>query len=311
MAVLVIAEHNGKTLKTSTHATISAASILGAVSVLVMGGNAAFDIAKEASKLEHVSEILLVEADHLEHQLAEDLAIQVAPLVEKFEHTFLPATSFGKNLMGRVAGLLEISAISDVIEIVDEKRFKRPTYAGNAVATVQTAETKVLATVRPTAFETVTESGQEASVKVIDAHASTGLSSFVKSELSDSSRPQLGSAKVVVSGGRGLKEADNFGMLEELASKLGGGAVGATRAAVDLGWVPNDYQVGQTGKVVAPDIYFAVGISGAIQHLAGMKDSKVIVAINKDENAPIFDIATYGLVTDLFDDIPELIKELS
>ncbi len=310
MAVLVIAEHTGGSLKTSTHATIAAASMMGAVSVLVMGGEAV-GAAEEASKLEHVAEVMLMEAPHLENLLAEELASQVVELADKFEHVLFPATTFGKNLMGRVAGMMEISAVSDVMEIIDDKTFKRPTYAGNAIATVQTAETKVLATIRPTAFESVGESGKEATVTVIGAQAPVGLSSFMKAELSDSSRPQLGSAKVVVSGGRGLKEADNFGMLEELASKLGGGAVGATRAAVDLGWVPNDYQVGQTGKVVAPDIYFAVGISGAIQHLAGMKDSKVIVAINKDENAPIFDIATYGLVADLFDAIPELIKELS
>lgn len=310
MAVLVVAEHANGQLKTTTHTTVTAASELGDVSVLVMGHDAV-SIAEDASKIEHVKEVFLAEAAHLEHQLAEECAMVIAAQVDAFEHIFLPATTFGKNVMGRVAGLLEVSAISDVLEIVDSKTFKRPIYAGNAVATVQTEEKKVLATIRTTAFEAAGLSGSDAKVSVISAPEALGLSSFLKAELSDSSKPQLGSAKVVVSGGRGLKEAANFSMLEDLASKLGGGAVGATRAAVDLGWVPNDYQVGQTGKVVAPDVYFAVGISGAIQHLAGMKDSKVIVAINKDENAPIFDVATYGLVADLFDAVPELIKELS
>ena len=310
MSVLVIAEHTGTALKTTTHTTIDAASHLGPVTVLVMGG-VAVTAAEEAAKLEHVTEVLLVEAPHLEHMLAEECAEQVVGLADKYRDILFPATTFGKNVMGRVAGILESSAISDIIEIIDNKTFKHPTYAGNAIATVQTTEKKLIATIRPTAFNVVAESGRETKVTVIGAKPALGLSTFVREELSDSSKPQLGSAKVVVSGGRGLKEADNFSMLEELAGKLGGGAIGATRAAVDLGWVPNDYQVGQTGKVVAPDIYFAVGISGAIQHLAGMKDSKVIVAINTDENEPIFDVATYGLVADLFEAIPELIKELS
>jgi electron transfer flavoprotein alpha subunit len=310
MSVLVIAEHTGTALKTTTHTTIDAASHLGPVTVLVMGG-VAVTPAEEAAKLEHVTEVLLVEAPHLEHMRAEECAEQVVGLADKYRDILFPATTFGKNVMGRVAGILESSAISDVIEIIDNKTFKHPTYAGNAIATVQTTEKKLIATIRPTAFNVVGESGRETKVTVIGAKPSLGLSTFVREELSDSSKPQLGSAKIVVSGGRGLKEAGNFSMLEDLAGKLGGGAIGATRAAVDLGWVPNDYQVGQTGKVVAPDIYFAVGISGAIQHLAGMKDSKVIVAINKDENAPIFDVATYGLVADLFEAIPELIKELS
>ncbi len=308
MGVLVIAEHDNAALKPATLNTVTAASQLGEVTVLV-AGNRCRPVAEAAAAIDGVNKVLLADEGALEHPLAETLAPFIQGLAGDYSHVFAPATTFGKNLMPRVAALLDVQQISEITAIEDADTFVRPIYAGNAMATVKSRDAIKVITVRATAFEPAAAAGGSAAIEDISGAEASPLSSFVSQELTKSERPELTSAKIVISGGRGMQSGDNFRLLEVIADKLGA-AVGASRAAVDAGFVPNDYQVGQTGKVVAPDLYIAVGISGAIQHLAGMKDSKVIVAINKDEDAPIFQVADYGLVADLFDVLPELSSEL-
>ncbi len=309
MAVLLIAEHNNATLKDSTHKALTAAAKLGGdVHVLVAGHNAG-GAAAQAAKLAGVKKVLQAEAAILEHQLAEPMAALIVSLAKDYEHLVAAATTNGKNTMPRVAALLDVMQISDISEVKSGDTFVRLIYAGNAVQTVQSTDAKKVITVRTASFEATGEGGS-AAIEKVNAAADPGLSSYVSENLTKSDRPELTSAKVIVSGGRGMQNGENFKLLESVAKKLGA-AVGASRAAVDAGYVPNDYQVGQTGKVVAPDLYIAVGISGAIQHLAGMKDSKIIVAINKDEEAPIFQVADFGLVADLFTAVPELDAELA
>jgi electron transfer flavoprotein alpha subunit len=308
MTVLVLAEHDNATLKPATLNTVSAAAKLGdEVHVLVAGANCG-GAAQAAAKVAGVSKVLVADSPALEHPLAENLAPLVVEQARSYSHVLAPATSFGKNLVPRVAALLDVAALADITAVVSADTFERPIYAGNAVATVQSADPIKLITVRGTAFDAAAAEGGSAAIENLSAGATSDRARFVSQELSKSERPELTSAKVIVSGGRGMGSGENFAMLEALADKLGA-AVGASRAAVDAGFVPNDYQVGQTGKIVAPELYIAVGISGAIQHLAGMKDSKVI-AINKDEEAPIFQVADYGLVGDLFKIIPELTDSL-
>ena len=305
MSILVIAEHDNATLKPATlHAVTAAAAIGGDVHVLVAGSGCGA-AADAAAKVAGVAKALVADSAELEHQLAENLAPLVVSLAKDYGHVLAPATSNGKNLMPRVAALLDVQQISDIIGVESADTFVRPIYAGNAISTVQSADPIKVVTVRTTAFDAAAEDGGSGATEAISGSADAGLSRFVGEELSESERPELTSAKIVISGGRGMGSGENFVLLEKVADKLGA-AIGASRAAVDAGFVPNDYQVGQTGKVVAPDLYIAVGISGAIQHLAGMKDSKVIVAINKDEEAPIFQVADYGLVADLFNAVPEL-----
>ena len=309
MAILVLCDHDGATFGAATlNAIAAAAQIGGDVDVLVAGQNVG-DITAEAAKADGVSRVLAADSAELANGLAENVAPVILRIADNYSHILAPATTYGKNIMPRVAALKDVAQISDIISVEDASTFKRPIYAGNAIATVKSDEALKLITVRATSFEAVGMGGS-ASVESLDSAGDAGLSSYVKSELSSSERPELTSAGIVVSGGRGMQDGSNFAMLENVADKLGA-AVGASRAAVDAGFVPNDYQVGQTGKVVAPDLYIAVGISGAIQHLAGMKDSKVIVAINKDDEAPIFQVADYGLVADLFDAVPELEGELN
>jgi electron transfer flavoprotein alpha subunit len=309
MAVLVLAEHDNATLKPATLNTVSAAAKLGdEVHVLVAGANCG-GAAQAAAKIAGVSKVLVADAPAYEHPLAENLAPLVVEQARSYSHVLAPATSFGKNLVPRVAALLDVAALADITAVVGADTFERPIYAGNAVATVQSADPIKLITVRGTAFDAAAAEGGSTAIESVAAGAASDRTRFVGQALSKSERPELTSAKVIVSGGRGMGSGENFAMLEALADKLGA-AVGASRAAVDAGFVPNDYQVGQTGKIVAPELYIAVGISGAIQHLAGMKDSKIIVAINKDEEAPIFQVADYGLVGDLFKIIPELTGEL-
>jgi len=309
MAILVIAEHDGSEIKPGVlHAVTAAGSMGGDIHVLVAGQGAQAS-ADSAAKIPGVAKVLLADDASVSHMLAENIAPLVVKLADGYEHIVAAATTVGKNIMPRVAAALDVSQISEIIEVIDAETFKRPIYAGNAIATVKSSDAKKVITVRTTAFDPAAAEGGSASVESVDGSSDSGLSSFVGQELSKSERPELTSAGIVISGGRGMQNGENFAMLEEVADKLGA-AVGASRAAVDAGYVPNDYQVGQTGKVVAPDLYVAVGISGAIQHLAGMKDSKVIVAINKDEEAPIFQVADYGLVADLFQAVPELSKAL-
>ncbi|EWY37039.1 electron transfer flavoprotein subunit beta [Skermanella stibiiresistens SB22] len=309
MSVLVIAEHADGAVKAATLTTIGAATKLGGdLHVLVAGSNVQ-GTAEAAAKIAGVSKVLVADAEQYAHGLAENVAPLIVDLAKGYSHVLAPATSFGKNVMPRVAALLDVAQISEIVGVHDADTFDRPIYAGNAIATVQSSDAIKIITVRGTAFDAVAADGGGASVEAAATGADAGLSKFVGQELSKSERPELTSAKAIVSGGRGMQSGENFHMLETLADKLGA-AVGASRAAVDAGFVPNDYQVGQTGKIVAPELYIAVGISGAIQHLAGMKDSKVIVAINKDEEAPIFQVADYGLVGDLFKVIPELTEEL-
>ncbi|HTN95728.1 MAG TPA: FAD-binding protein [Nordella sp.] len=308
MAVLLIAEHDNAHLKDATHKALTAAAKLGGdVHVLVAGSNADA-AAAQAAKLAGVAKVLHVDAPQYERPLAEPMAALIVALAGPYDHIVAPATTNGKNYMPRAAALLDVMQISDISEVKSPDTFVRLIYAGNAVQTVQSSDKKKVITVRTAAFPATGEGGS-AAVEKTQGPADPGLSAYQSENLSKTDRPELTSAKIIVSGGRGMQNGENFHMLDKVADKLGA-AVGASRAAVDAGFVPNDYQVGQTGKVVAPDLYIAVGISGAIQHLAGMKDSKVIVAINKDEEAPIFQVADYGLVADLFQAVPELEAEL-
>jgi electron transfer flavoprotein alpha subunit len=305
MSTLVLAEHDNTALKASTLNTVAAAAELGSdVHVLVAGADCAA-VAEEASKLAGITKVLMADAEIYRYDLAENLAPLLVGLAPGYSHVLAAATTYGKNVMPRAAALLDVQQVSDIIAIESADTFVRPIYAGNALARVQSSDAIKFITVRTTGFEPLESEGGSAAVEAVEPTEDAGLSHFVGQELTKSERPELTTAGIVISGGRGMQSGDNFAMLERIADKLGA-AVGASRAAVDAGFVPNDYQVGQTGKVVAPDLYIAVGISGAIQHLAGMKDSKVIVAINKDEEAPIFQVADYGLVADLFEAIPEL-----
>ena len=309
MTVLVIAEHDTQALNGATLNAIAAAASLGIpVHVLVAGGEAQA-VAAAAARVPGVEKVLLAQAPQLADGLAENLAAQAVAVSAGYSHLFLAATAQGKSVAPRIAALLDVEQVSDVIEVLAPDTFKRPIYAGNAIATVKSGYPVVVATIRPTAFDAVSAEGGGAQVVAVDAVADAGLSRFLSREIAVSERPDLGGARAVVAGGRGLASADNFKLLDPLAEKLGA-ALGASRAAVDAGYAPNDWQVGQTGKIVAPELYVAVGISGAIQHLAGMKDSKVIVAINKDGDAPIFGVADYGLVGDLFEAVPALTAAL-
>ena len=308
MAVLVIAEHDNAALNDATRAVVTAAKGLGGDVHVLVAGSGAQAVADAAAKLEGVAKVLHAEADGFAKPTAEALEALVTPLMDEYDAVLAAATTTGKNFMPRVAAKLDVMQISDITAVEAPDTFVRPVYAGNAMMTVKSSDTKKVITVRPTTFEKVGDGG---SAEMDDIGAASGpfKSEFVSEELSKSDRPELTSAKIVISGGRGMQSGENFHLLDTIADKLGA-AVGASRAAVDAGFVPNDYQVGQTGKVVAPELYIAVGISGAIQHLAGMKDSKVIVAINKDEEAPIFQVADYGLVADLFSALPELAEAL-
>ena len=307
MTILVIAEHEKGAVAPATLNTVAAAAKIGGdIHVLVAGQDVAA-VADAAAKIAGVAKVLLADNAAYAHQLPENLAPLVVELAQGYSHVLAPATSNGKNVLPRVAALLDVDQISEIISVESADTFKRPIYAGNAIATVQSSAATKVITVRATGFDAVSAEGGSAAVEAVGAAHDAGISSFVGEELATSDRPELTAAKIVVSGGRGMQNGDNFKHLYALADKLGA-AVGASRAAVDAGFVPNDMQVGQTGKIVAPQLYIAVGISGAIQHLAGMKDSKVIVAINKDEEAPIFQVADYGLVADLFEAIPELEK---
>ncbi len=309
MSVLIIAEHDNAEVKPGTLHTVTAAAQLDSDLHVLVAGKDCGAAAEAAAKIAGVTKVLQAEDAAYEHQLAENLAPLIVKLAGGYSHVLAPATTFGKNVMPRAAALLDVQQISDISGIEGPDTFERPIYAGNALATVQSSDSVKVVTVRATAFDAAAEEGGSGSVEAVEGTGDVGLASFTGHELTKSERPELTSARVVISGGRGMQSGDNFDMLEKIADKLGA-AVGASRAAVDAGFVPNDYQVGQTGKVVAPDLYVAVGISGAIQHLAGMKDSKVIVAINKDEEAPIFQVADYGLVADLFQAVPELEEEL-
>jgi electron transfer flavoprotein alpha subunit len=309
MSVLVYAEHDNASLKDATLAVVTAAAKLGEVHVLV-AGSAAAAAADAAAKIAGVAKVLLADDAAYANQLAENVAPLVAGLMAGYDAFLAPATAHGKNIAPRVAALLDVAQVSDILSVEGPKIFTRPTYAGNAIATVESSDAKLVITVRGTAFAKAEPTGGSASVEAAAAAGDAGLSSFVGSEIAKSERPELTAAKIIVSGGRALKDAETFqATIFPLADKLGA-AVGASRAAVDAGYVPNDYQVGQTGKIVAPEVYVAVGISGAIQHLAGMKDSKTIIAINKDEDAPIFQVADLGLVADLFNAVPELTGKL-
>jgi electron transfer flavoprotein alpha subunit len=309
MATLVLAEHDNQGLRPATLNAVTAASALGPVTLLVAGSGCRA-AADAAANVAGVAKVLLCDAGMYAHPLAEALAPLLAGLAPAYSHVLAAATTTGKNVMPRLAALLDVAQLSDVTAVIDADTFVRPIYAGNAMATVKSADGLKVLTVRTTAFEKAPAEGGSAAIEEIAPAADPGLSRFVGQELTKSERPELTAARIVVSGGRGMGSGENFRLIEDVADKLGA-AVGASRAAVDAGFVPNDYQVGQTGKVVAPELYIAVGISGAIQHLAGMKDSKVIVAINKDEEAPIFQVADYGLVADLFQALPELSAALT
>ncbi len=309
MSILVVAEHDNVSIKGATLNTVAAAKAIGGdISVLVAGHNCGA-AAEAAAKIAGVGKVLVADNAAYAHQLAENIAPLVAEVGKSFSHVLAPATTNGKNFLPRAAALLDVQPISEIIAVISPDTFKRPIYAGNVIATVQSTDAIKVITVRTTGFDPVPAEGGSAAVEAVGSAHDAGLSSFVKEELAKSDRPELTAARIVVSGGRGMQNGDNFKLLYSLADKLGA-AVGASRAAVDAGFVPNDMQVGQTGKIVAPELYVAVGISGAIQHLAGMKDSKVIVAINKDEEAPIFQVADYGLVADLFQAVPELDQAL-
>jgi electron transfer flavoprotein alpha subunit len=309
MAVLVLADHDGKSIRKATLNTVAAAQKIGGDIHLLVAGNGCGDAAKAAAAVAGVAKVLHADGASLAEELAENVAALLVSLAKNYSHVLAPATSSGKNILPRAAALLDCQQISEIIAVESADTFVRPIYAGNALATVKSKDAIKVITVRTTGFDAVAPAGGNAAVEKIDAPADSGLSSFVGREVQKSERPELTSARVVVSGGRGMGSGDNFKLLEPLADKLNA-AMGASRAAVDAGFVPNDWQVGQTGKIVAPELYVAIGISGAIQHLAGMKDSRVIVAINKDEEAPIFQVADYGIVGDLFKLVPELVEEL-
>jgi electron transfer flavoprotein alpha subunit len=312
MTILVIAEHDNLSLKAATLNTVAAALLCGGDVHVLVAGHQADAAAQSASQIPGVAKVIHADAPHFQHQLGENLAEQILALIANsaYSHVLAPATAIGKNTLPRVAAKLDVAQVSDIMKVISADTFERPIYAGNAVATVQSLDVIKVITVRTTGFDPVANLGGNASVEKVTAIPDQNVSTFVSKEVNQSNRPELSAAKVVVSGGRGLGSAEKYHeLLEPLADKLGA-ALGASRAAVDAGYVPNDYQVGQTGKIVAPQLYIAVGISGAIQHLAGMKDSKIIVAINKDADAPIFGVADYGLVADLFTAIPELISEL-
>jgi electron transfer flavoprotein alpha subunit len=308
MTVLVYAEHDNSSLKTETHKLVFAAQKMGDDIHVLVAGEGCQAVADRAATIEGVSKVIVADNAAYKYQLAENVADLVVELAGDYSHVLAAATTTGKNFMPRVAALLDVAQISDIIGVESEDTFVRPIYAGNAIATVQSSDSKKVITVRAASFDAASEGGS-ADIAAIDVVKSSDKSGFVAEELTESERPELTAADVVISGGRGMQNGENFSLLEGIADKLGA-AMGASRAAVDAGFVPNDMQVGQTGKIVAPQLYIAVGISGAIQHLAGMKDSKVIVAINKDEEAPIFQVADYGLVGDLFDVLPELEKAL-
>ena len=309
MSILVIAEHNNIEVKSSTLNTISAAAKLGdEIEVLVLGSNIE-NISKEISTYQHVSKVIFLDSQKFENAIAESIEPVIVSIAEKYSHILAPATTFGKNVMPRVSVKLDVAQISDIINIESEDTFIRPIYAGNALATVRSKDTKKVITVRPTSFDVVAKEGGSGIVEQLNFDIVEPKVEFIDREESKSDRPELSTARIVISGGRGLQSAENFKLISDIADKLNA-AIGASRAAVDAGYVSNDYQVGQTGKVVVPDLYIAVGISGAIQHLAGMKESKIIVAINKDEEAPIFNVADYGLSADLFEALPALSTEL-
>ncbi|WP_334020197.1 electron transfer flavoprotein subunit alpha/FixB family protein [Alteromonas sp. S015] len=308
MSVLVYAEHDNASLKTETHKLVNAAQKMGGDIHVLVAGEGCQAVAEAAAQIDGVTKVLVADNAAYKHQLAENTADLVVELAGDYSHIVAAATTTGKNFMPRVAALLDVAQISDIIGVESEDTFVRPIYAGNAIATVQSSDAKKVITVRAASFDAAS-TGDSAEVTSLDVVKGSEKSDFVSAELTESERPELTAAEVVISGGRGMQNGDNFKLLEGIADKLGA-AIGASRAAVDAGFVPNDMQVGQTGKIVAPQLYIAVGISGAIQHLAGMKDSKVIVAINKDEEAPIFQVADYGLVGDLFDVLPELENSL-
>ena len=308
MSILVFAEHDNSSLKAETLKTVAAAQAIGGdITLLVVGFNCQ-SVVDAAAKVNGINKVLVADNAVYEHQLAENISLLVTELASDYEHIIATALTTGKNFMPRVAALLDVTQISDIIAVESSDTFVRPIYAGNAIATVQSLDSKKVITVRATGFDAVATDGN-AEIVTLDTVTDAGISSHVSDVLTESERPDLGAARVVISGGRGMQNGDNFKLLDGIADKLGA-AIGASRAAVDAGFVPNDMQVGQTGKIVAPDLYIAVGISGAIQHLAGMKDSKVIVAINKDPEAPIFQVADYGIVADLFDALPELESKL-
>ena len=309
MSTLVIAEHDNSNLKPSTLNTLAAANAIGGSVHLLVVGSACQAVADACAAVDGVEKVLLADDAAYANQLAESTANLIKSVATDYSHILAPATTFGKNVLPRLSALLDVQQISEITEVVSEDTFKRPIYAGSCIATVKSNDATKVITVRATAFDPVSDSGGSATIEAVTPEGVSDLSSFVGEEIAKSDRPELTAASIVISGGRGMQSGDNFHLLETIADKLGA-AVGASRAAVDAGFVPNDYQVGQTGKIVAPDLYIAVGISGAIQHLAGMKDSKVIVAINKDEDAPIFQVADYGLVADLFDALPELSDNL-
>ena len=309
MSILVIAEHDNTNLKGATLNTLAAAKEIGSEITLLVAGSDIASVTSEAQHLNGITKILTCDDDLYKNSLAEELSNLVVSLANSFSYILAPATTFGKNLLPRISAKLDVQQISDIISVESEDTFKRPIYAGSCIATVKSNDTVKLITVRSTAFDPVATDNSDVPVESVDVVNSANISEFVSEELAKSDRPELTSANIVISGGRGMQSGDNFHLLDSIADKLGA-AVGASRAAVDAGFVPNDYQVGQTGKIVAPDLYIAVGISGAIQHLAGMKDSKVIVAINKDEDAPIFQVSDYGLVSDLFTVLPELDSKL-
>jgi electron transfer flavoprotein alpha subunit len=309
MPTLVIAEHDNQSVKSSTLHTVAAAQKIGGDITVLVAGNGADGAAKAAAAIAGVSKVLHADGAQYAEQVAENIASLVTGLAGGYDHILAPATAFGKNVAPRIAALLDVAQVSDITSVVSPDTFVRPIYAGNAMATVQSKDAKKVVTVRSTGFDAVAATGGSAAVEKIGAGADAGTTTVLGRELTKSDRPELTAARAVVSGGRGMGSAENFKLLEPLADKLNA-AMGASRAAVDAGFAPNDWQVGQTGKIVAPDLYVAVGISGAIQHLAGMKDSRIIVAVNKDEEAPIFQVADYGIVGDLFQVLPEIAKEL-